>query len=145
MRLIEATGLNERNFSNYPPFVAYTANPDSTRTVHGCWSGRRERVNLRQEHFLLLFLNYLLHAPHFSWYGWCKEPRLQVGPIQMPALRPRWRQNLQSFSENLRTVWCLPRTKWKHCLSWDDRRLYTWSISCLHSPSSSCLTVLTLS
>ena len=143
MRLIEVTGLKETHFSN--PFsicCLHNRSQQHLGQVTGAGMGEG-RVSLRQEHFLLLLLYYLLHAHLFFRFGWNKEPSHQAAPILAPALWPRWRKNLQLFSETLRTVWYSPRTKWKHCISWDGRRWKTLHLVHLlaHSPSSFSLSI----
>ena len=101
------------------------------------------RVSLRQEHFLLLRLYYLLHAPLFFWYGWSKEPSHQVGPILMPALWPRWRKTCNYFQRILGQSDIRQgqseSTAFLEMVA--DRRLYIWSTSCLHCPSSFSLNI----
>ena len=120
MRLIEVTGLKETNFSN-PFSICCLHNRSQQHLGQVTGPGMGEgRVSLRQEHFLLLLLYCLLPAHLFFRFGWSKEPSHQAAPFLVPALWPRWRKNLQLFSETQDSlifardkVKALPFLRWK--------------------------------
>lgn len=138
MRLIEVIGLKETNLSNYPQFIACLANLDSNLNSLQVlewekWESREERAAPA--------------SPCPSSFPVRMEPgrpSLQIGPLVASALGPRWRQNRQSLSENLRTVWCLPKTSGSTTFPEmvEAGGLYAQSTSSTR-PASSSLIVLT--